>query len=84
MAAQFATATTGVVKMPVNVTADGNIAQENDTVTGNKQFSIQGIKADATLAQANAVFDAFIGGIAGGSYDSLGATKTITVGVVEA
>ena len=81
MAAQFATATTGV---PVNVNADGNIAQENDTVTGNKQFSIQGIKADATLAQANAVFDAFIGGIAGGSYDSLGATKTITVGVVEA
>jgi len=62
--AEFATAYTSSVKMKVPVTADGNIAQSGDTVTSaTKQISIPGIKAAATLAEANTVFNAFVGDI---------------------
>lgn len=83
MAYEFAAATTGVVKMNTGINADGYIATGSDEVVDAKAFSIPGIKADATLAQANTVFNAFVGTIAQGKYDSLSATKTITVGVVE-
>ncbi len=80
----FAPAYTASVKMKVPVTAEGNIAQTDDTLTGaTKQISIQGIKTNATLAEANTVFNAFVGNIAGGSFDSLSAVKTITQGVSE-
>ena len=81
--ADFVQAYTASVKMKVPVTAAGNIAQDGDTPATNKQVTIPGIKPDATLAQANTVFNAFIGNIAGGSFDSLSAVKTITQGVAE-
>lgn len=83
MAYEFATATTGSIKMLVGVNEDGYLATGSDTAVGSKAFSIAGIKADANLAQANSVFDAFIGNIAQGKHDSLSAIKTISVGVVE-
>lgn len=80
--AEFVTAYTGTVKMKVP-TADGNIAQSGDTENGAKQVSIPGIKAGATLAEANIVFGKFVGTICGGSFDSLSAVKTVTQGVAE-
>jgi len=81
--AEFAPAVTASVKMNVGMTADGFIAQTGDTVTSTKSISIPGIKADATLSEANAVFTAFLGNIAGGTSDSLTAKKTVTQGVTE-
>lgn len=83
MAYEFATATTGSVKMSVGLNESGYLATGSDTAVASKTFSIQGIKADANLSQANSVFNAFIGQIATGKYDSLSAVKTISVGVVE-
>lgn len=81
--ANFATAVAATVKMPVNLKADGTIAQSGDTVAGTTTFTVPGIKANATLTEANTVFNAIVANIGGGSYDSLKAVKTITVGVTE-
>ena len=81
--AEFSVANTSTVKMKVGATSGGYIAQSDDTVTASKVISIPGIKADATLAEASTVFNAFVGNIAGGSFDSLSAVKTITQGVAE-
>ena len=82
--ADFSVAYTASVKMKVPTTTGGYIAQTDDTVTGaTKQITIPGIKAAATLAEANTVFGAFLGNIAGGTFDSLSAVKTITQGVAE-
>lgn len=81
--AEFANAVTANVKMQIDMTADGNIAQTGDTVAGSKAPTIKGIKAAATLAEAKTVYDAFYGTIAGATYDSLTAEKTIKTGVVE-
>lgn len=82
--AEFATANVANVKMKVPLTTGGYIAQSDDTVTSAvKQVTIPGIKAGATLAEANTVFNAFLGDIAGGSFDSLSAVKTITQGVAD-
>ena len=81
--AEFSAATTASVKMKVNTNTSGNIAQSGDTVKGTKYPSIAGIKASATLAEANAVFSAFYGTIAEASYDSLTAVKTITQEVTD-
>ena len=83
MSAEFANAVTANVKMTVNMTAEGNIAQSGDTVAGSKNPTLKGIKAAATLAEAKTVYDAFYGTIAGATYDSLTAEKTIKTGVVE-
>lgn len=83
MSANFATATTATVKMNVGLNANGNIATGQDAVAGNKTFSIPGIKQAATLTEANTVFTNIVGNIAGGSFDSLSAVKTWSVGVVE-
>ena len=81
--AEFTPAITSSVKMNVAMNESGTIAQSGDTVKSNKSVSIPGIKATATLAEANAVFTAFLGDIAGGTSDSLSAKKTITQGVAE-
>ena len=81
--AEFTPAVTASVKMNVDMNADGFIAQSVDTVTGTKAISIGGISAGTNLAGANAVFTAFLGNIAGGSFDSLTAKKTITQGVTD-
>ncbi len=80
---EFTPAVTASVKMNVDMTADGFIAQSGDTVASTKAISIPGIKAGATLAEANAVFTAFLGNIAGGTSDSLTAKKTIVQGVAD-
>ena len=81
--AEFKNAATASVKMKVNADAEGNIALAGDAVKGSKTPTIQGVKADATLAEATAVFDAFYGEICGATFDSLSAEKTIKQGVVE-
>ena len=81
--AEFANAVTANVKMKIDMTAAGNIAQTGDTAAGSKAPTIKGIKAAATLAEAKTVFDAFYGTIAGATYDSLTAEKSIKTGVVE-
>ena len=83
MAYAYATPVTSTVKMNIGLDANGNISQAASDTTASKTFSIPGLKAAATLAESNAVFDAIIGNIAKGTFDSLSATKTITVGVVE-
>lgn len=79
--ADFVSAATATVKMPVNITAAGNIAQSGDTVAGKKVVSIPGIKQAATLTEANTVFSKIYGVIGGGTYDSLSAQKITTQGV---
>lgn len=79
--AEFAPIKTKTVKMKVNTTAAGNIAESGDTVASTKAVSIPGIKAEANLAQASAVFGVFYSTLAGGSYDSLSATQSYSGGV---
>ena len=81
--AEFTSAVTASVKMNVDMNEDGYIAQSGETVAGTKAITIHGIKAAATLAEANAVYDAFFVNIAGGTADSLSAKKTIVQGVTE-
>ena len=81
--AEFKSAVTASVKMNVPMTSAGTIAQSGDTPASTKSISISGIKADATLSEANTVFETFLGDIAGGSFDSLTAKKTITQGVAD-
>lgn len=83
MAYTWATPATMSVSMGVNVNAAGNIAQSGDTVAGTKTISINGIKKDATFAQAKTVYDTFVGDIAGGSYVESTAQGTIKFGVAE-
>ena len=64
--------------MKLAVNGDGNIAQSGDTATGQKVFTLNGFKAKGSLADANVVFGKIFGDIAGGSYDSLSAEKTVT------
>ena len=83
MAKQFATAVTGTLKANVAIDENGNIAQNGDVVAGNKSYSINGLKAAASVAEANTVYNAIIGNIAGGTFDSDTFVKTISVGVVD-
>lgn len=78
MAYEYSTPKTATIKMGVAVTAEGHIAGQGDTPAGQTNFSIQGVKTAATLAESATVFDAFVTDIAGGSFDSSTATKTVT------
>ena len=69
------------VSMKLPTTADGKIAQIGDTIGGTKLYSIPGIKKNATLAEANTVFEKFVGVIGGGEFDSLSAVRTVKEGV---
>ena len=81
--AQLVTNATGALKMEVGINARGKIAQEGETVTGTKSISVPGLSSDCTLEQADAVFEAIIGNIAGGEYDTITAEQTLTRKVVE-
>lgn len=80
--AEFAQATTSDLKVSVDMNAAGNIAQDGETAASQKVFTIKGFKATGTLANADTVFNKLIGGIAGGTYDTLTAAKITTQGVV--
>lgn len=80
--AEFAVAKTGTLKVALNLDSDANIAQSGAAVADTKMISINGFKADGNLEQADTVFNALLTEIAGGTYDTLTTTKTITVGVV--
>ena len=79
--AEFTPINTMSVKMNVPMNADGFIAQSGETAAATKAITIQGISATASLSGANAVFQAFLGDIAGGSFDSLTAKRTMSGGV---
>ena len=79
--AEFADAHVGTLKVKLAVNADGNIAQSGEAATGQKTFTLNGFKAKGNLENANVVFGKLFGDIAGGSYDSLSAEKTVTQGV---
>ncbi len=81
--AEFGTPTVGTLKVKVNTDANGYIAQPGDTVAGTKNVAIPGFKAAGNLADANTFFNALIGTLAGGTYDSLTAQKTTVQEVVE-
>lgn len=81
--ADFAPANTSTIKMDVKLNENGTIAQNGETVGGKKTFSITGVKQSATLAQAKTVYDAFIGTLAGGTFDTLTAEKWTVQKVVE-
>lgn len=76
--AEFQAANVAKIKMKVDTNTNGTIAQTGDTVKGTKQPTLAGIKANANLAEATAVFDAFYGTLGGATYDSLTAVKTIS------
>ena len=81
--ADFTPINTMSVRMNVEMTADGNIAQSGDTTAATKSMSINGISAAANLSDASTVFNAYYGDIAGGNFDSLSAKRTLTGGVTE-
>ncbi|MBQ7705053.1 MAG: hypothetical protein IJT73_06485 [Selenomonadaceae bacterium] len=83
MALQWATSPTMTIKFNVATNANGNIATGSDTAAGNKTVSLQGVKSDATYAQAKTVYDAILNGICGATYDSQTAVRVITSGVVD-
>lgn len=77
----FDTALTSTVSMEVPKNIDGNIATNGEITKGVKRVNIDGIKADATLTQANTVFNTFYGTICNCTADSLSAKKTTVQGV---
>ena len=81
--AEFTSANTATIKMNVDMTADGFIAQSGDTVASTKKPILHGLKANATLAEADKVYGFFYGTLAGGTYDSLSAVKNITQEVAD-
>ena len=76
--ANFAPLTISNVKMKVDVDNDGNISPYG---TKTKYFTIAGISATCSLAESATVFNAFLGTIGGGTFDSLSTVRTITQGV---
>lgn len=82
MAAEF-TIKNADLKVNVAMNARGYIAQSGETAVGNKKFTIPNVKSTATLAEANKVWQAFLGTIAGGSFDSLSGTKSVNYNVEE-
>lgn len=78
--AEFTPINTMSVKMNVPMNEDGFIAQSGEPVKSTKAVTIGGLSAGANLAGANAVFTAFLN-IAGGSFDSLSAKRTMSGGV---
>lgn len=80
MAVEFATPTVATVKVKLN-TEDGGYVHEKDSeasIKGYKLVSMAGIKADANVDEATAVFNAFYGVIGNVSFDSLSAVKVTT------
>lgn len=75
------TANVATLKVDVNLTAAGNIAQEGDTVAGKKTITFKGLAASATPANANTVLDKIVGDICGGSYDSNSKNRSVSQGV---
>ena len=80
-AESWANAPVANVKFDVNLNADGNIAKDDETIAGQKSFTMKGFTATGTPAQANAVLDKVIVGISGGTYVSGSKVRTIVQGV---
>lgn len=79
---EFQQAKISTVQLKIDTTAAGNIAQEGDIIAGTKKISIAGISATANLADSMKVFNVFYGeSLAGGTFDSLSASKTTVQGV---
>lgn len=77
--ADFKNPKTATVKMKVDTDANGNIAQYSDTPAGTKYISIKGISSTCDLADAEKVFNVFIGdSLGGGTFDNYSAIRTIT------
>lgn len=66
----------GTTKAKVGYTADGNIAQQGDTIAKTKYFSVTTVNSENDLAENQTIIDLFIG-IAGGSSDSLSNQMTV-------
>lgn len=67
----------GTASVKVNINADGNIAQDGDTIVGTKTFNFTTTNADNSLEQNESVTKLFIATFLGGSY--LPATQTFKV-----
>lgn len=83
MAMDFFNPATATLKVKMALNEDGNIAQSGETAAAQKVITLPGLKQNATLAEANTVLTALVGNIAGGSFDSLSASKTTTQEVGE-
>ena len=79
---EWSTATTGSVKFDIATNERGNIAQTGQTAAGVKTYSMSNIKSDATFANANGVYGAFVS-LVGGRYDESTGELTIKKKVVE-
>ena len=79
MPQDFIKAEVSTLKVKVDVDADEVLVQSGNLPTGRKRtITIGGFKRDGTLDEANLVFGAVLGNIAGTTYDSVSATKFIT------
>lgn len=83
MAQNWADIKTMTVKMDVALNEQGNIATGDDAAAGKKTVSLNGVKADATFAQADKVYGSILTDILGTTYDKKTATRTMTGGVVD-
>lgn len=79
--ANFKEPVVATVKMKASLNDSGGLAKEDDVVKGYKYLTLNGLKYDCTLAQANTVFNSIFGVIGEAQYDSLSAEKNINVGV---
>jgi len=77
MAKQWKTPAVATVKFNVALNENGEIAQASDTAAGNKSYSMNGIKQNATFDQASTVYDAFVGDLAGGRFDENSGEKIV-------
>lgn len=79
MPQDFIKSEVSTLKVKVDVDADEVLVQSGNLPTGRKRtITIGGFKRDGTLDEANLVFDAVLGNIAGTTYDSVSATKFVT------
>ena len=82
--AEFIKPPTSTLKVKVDLDADEMLVQDDKLPSGKQcTITIRGFKRDGTLDEANVVFDKVLGDIAGTSYDSISATKSVTESIGE-
>ena len=82
-AATWSEPAVSALKVDVALNANGNIAQTGQTVKGTKTVTINGFKTAGTAADAKTVWDAIIGDIGGGSFDTLTGSLTTVKRMVD-
>lgn len=67
----------GVATVRIGLNADGNIAQDGESVAGVKKYQLSLVNAANGLEENTKALEVFVGLIAGGKQDSLTSTMRV-------